>query len=216
MIKAALFDLDGTLLDSHGVWQEVDRIFFERCGIEMPEDYPRSIAGMSYLTTAEYTKNRFALTQTPAEIADEWTSLSRNEYINNVLVKSGAAELTGTLKDMGIRMCVVTTNLIDVVTPCLIRNGIYDMFEFIMTTDQTGGGSKREGRLYRAAAEKMGVDHSECAVFEDVCEGIEGAKALGMQAYCVIDEFFTNNIEHIKSIADGWADNPGDLIKYFK
>ena len=67
---AAIFDLDGTLLDSVWVWREVDRAFFEGLGIPEPEDYSRAVQGMSYRETAEYTVRRFRLDETPEAVLD--------------------------------------------------------------------------------------------------------------------------------------------------
>ena len=80
MIRAGLFDLDGTLLDSMYVWTHVDACFFARRGLEMPSDYPRAISGMSFVDTARYTKARFDLPEDVEEIMAEWTALAREEY----------------------------------------------------------------------------------------------------------------------------------------
>ena len=80
MIRAGLFDLDGTLLDSMYVWNHVDACFFARRGLEMPSDYPRAISGMSFVDTARYTKARFDLPEDVEEIMAEWTALAREEY----------------------------------------------------------------------------------------------------------------------------------------
>lgn len=211
MIKAALFDLDGTLLDSMWVWNRVDELFFERRGIEMPPDYPSAISGMSYMATAEYTKARFALSQSAAEIAAEWTRDSVREYSENVLLKPGSAEFIDRLRARGIRLCVVTASRRELYAPCLARNGILNKFEFVLTTDEAGGGSKLDGRIYRIAAQRLGVEPRECIVFEDAREGILGAKKMGMQAYCVIDPHSTHGLDEIKSVADGWCDIITDL-----
>ena len=210
-IKAALFDLDGTLLDSMWVWNRVDELFFERHGIEMPADYPASISGMSYMATAEYTRTRFALSKSAAEIAAEWTRDSAREYAEHVKLKPGSAEFLDKLRARGVRLCVVTASRRELYAPCLARNGILDSFEFVLTIDEAGGGSKLDGRIYRMAAERLGVEPGECMVFEDAREGILGAKRLGMQAYCVIDPHSTHGLDEIKSVADGWCEVITDL-----
>ena len=207
MIRAALFDLDGTLIDSLHVWGKVDELFFSRRGMEIPEDYARAIAGMSFMSSAVYTKERFGFAESPGQIADEWLEAARVEYALNVELKPGTREFLDMLRARGVRMCIVTASRRELYEPCLRRNGILDMFEFVLTTDEAGGGSKAEGHIYRIAAERMGVQAGDCAVFEDVEEGIMGAKKLGMRAYCVVDALSTRNIEVIRAVADGTAEN---------
>lgn len=203
MYKAALFDLDGTLLDSAYVWSRVDEIFFERRGMSVPADYAKAISGMGYAATAVYTKNRFALPETPDAIAAEWTSIAMDEYAHNVPLKPGSREILEKLDASGVRMCVVTSNHRDLCVPCLTRLGILGYFEFLLTTDEAGSATKRDGSVYALAAEKLGVENTNCAVFEDTFEGVTGAKARGMRAYCVIDPKTTHKIDEIRLIADG-------------
>ena len=205
MIKAALFDLDGTLLDSLWVWKRVDELFFERRGMEVPEDYERAITGMGFMATAVYTKERFGFEESIEEIADEWTRSACDEYANNVPLKKGSAEFVRALKARGVRCCVVTASRSELFEPCLRRNGIYDEFEFILTADEAGG-SKISGDIYRAAAERLGVDYADCEVFEDVRAGILGAKKLGMRAYCITDRLTYAHIDEIREVADGVAE----------
>ena len=210
-IRAALFDLDGTLLDSMNVWSDVDRIFFERRGMEIPSDYAKDITGMSFLGAAKYTRDRFCLSESVEEIAAEWTEISREQYAEHVQLKPGSAELLRELRARGVKLCVVTTLVRALYEPCLIRNGVYDFFEFCLSTDEAGTAAKSDGTIYAKAAERLGVAHEHCAVFEDVTDCIIAAKKLGMQAYLVIDPHSTHDIEKAKAMADGWGETPGEL-----
>ena len=203
MYKAALFDLDGTLLDSAYVWSRVDEIFFERRSMSVPDDYAKAISGMGYAATAVYTKERFALPESPDEIANEWTAIAMEEYALHVPLKPGSRDVLEKLKESGVRMCVVTSNHRDLCAPCLTRLGILDYFEFLLTTDEAGSATKRDGSVYALAAERLGVNETDCAVFEDTFEGITGAKTRGMRVYCVIDPATTHKIDEIRLIADG-------------
>lgn len=207
MIRAGLFDLDGTLLDSMYVWNHVDACFFARRGLEMPPDYPRSISGMSFVNTARYTKERFDLPEDVEEIMAEWTALAREEYALRVPLKKGALEFLRALRERGVRLCVVTTLLPELSGPCLARNGVDSFFEFILTTHEAGSRVKSDGYVYRAAAQRLGVDPTDCAVFEDVEAGIVGARACGMRAYCVQDPISTHHPERIRLLADGMSEN---------
>ena len=90
--KGAIFDLDGTLFDSMGIWKDVDLAFFERRNIEMPDDYQEAIKDMHFKPMAEYTKERFDLPDDIYDIMDEWCELCFEEYEKNVPLKDGAKE----------------------------------------------------------------------------------------------------------------------------
>ena len=89
---AALFDMDGTLLDSMGVWADVDKAFFASRGMAVPEDYAHSISGLSFKQTAVYTKERFNLPESVDEILSEWNEMCEKEYVNHVPLKEDAKE----------------------------------------------------------------------------------------------------------------------------
>lgn len=212
-VKLAIFDLDGTLLDSMSVWEEVDRIFFARRGMNVPEDYMRSIQGLGYMETAVYTIDRFGFDDTPEGLADEWTEISRWEYAEKVLLKPGAEKLVRYFRERRAFTAVATTLHEGLYRPCLERNGIFRLFDAFVTTDETKNRSKADGEIYRIAASRFGAGHASCAVFEDVYEGIKGAASSGMRAYCVIDGRSTHRLDEIRALAEGVEDAPAGFLK---
>ena len=79
-MQAAVFDLDGTLLDSLGVWDDADRDFLSRRGIPLTPDYTEAVKLMHLEEAARYTKARYALSERPEEIMDEWLAFIRAAY----------------------------------------------------------------------------------------------------------------------------------------
>jgi len=207
MIRAALFDLDGTLLDTGHVWARVDELFFAARDMAIPADYARAISGMSFFATAAYTRERFRLPQTAEEIVREWTEMTAREYAERVELKPGSAEFLRTLKSRGAKLAVVTSLHRALYEPCLARNGVLPLFDLCLSTDEVGGRSKADGHLYRAAADRLGAAYPDCAVFEDVYEGILGAKKLGMRPFCVVDPKYTHHLAAIREIAEGVGGN---------
>ncbi|MBR5257738.1 MAG: HAD family phosphatase [Clostridia bacterium] len=200
-IKGAIFDLDGTLLDSLGVWGDVDRRFFERRGLSMPADYQALIKGLSFIDTVRFTKRLLGLDESPEEIAMEWHRDVIDEYALSVPLKPGAGEYLQALSDSGVKLAVATTSREELFVPCLKRNKVYRLFSAFATTDETGE-HKSTGRVYRLAAERLGLEPGDCAVFEDILSGIMGAKKAGFGTVCVYDPVNRDEWEALKEVSD--------------
>ena len=82
--KGAIFDLDGTLIDSMGVWEKIDREFLKKRNISIPSDYIEKINSMSFKKVAKYTIERFKLKESPEELIKEWNEMAIYEYSNNI------------------------------------------------------------------------------------------------------------------------------------
>ena len=130
-IKAVLFDLDGTLLDSMYVWQYVDEEFLRRRGITPPDDYGRQCSHRSFYETALYTIDLFNLPETPEQLMQEWTDLAIDEYRHNVKLKPFARETVELAIKSGYKTAVCTSQTPELYTPVLHHTGLWGMFETI-------------------------------------------------------------------------------------
>ncbi|MCL2531662.1 MAG: HAD family phosphatase [Oscillospiraceae bacterium] len=184
---AAIFDLDGTLLNSMWVWQEVDRAFFAARGMDMPVDYVQTIHGMTFRETAEYTIARFELRESPEEIMREWNELSVVQYREHVQLKPGAREFLQALKTQNIKLATATALTTHVMHAVLQNNGVHHLFDAFTSADEVRRG-KTFPDIYLLAAQKLGVPPTQCIVFEDVRKTIAGIHAAGMRGCAVWDE----------------------------
>ena len=209
---AAIFDLDGTLLDSMHVWTRVDEIYFEKRGMTAPPDYGPALAGLSYRESAEYTKARFGFPEPWEEIVREWTELAHEEYALRVELKPGAREYLTALQRAGVKLAVATALPEYLYRPCLERLGILDLFGALCSTDDTGGRGKSNGEVFLLAADRLGANPAQCAVFEDVLEGVRGAKRAGMYAFCVRDAANAQSHAEIETIADQMVESYWDIL----
>lgn len=210
-IKGAIFDLDGTLLDSLWVWEKIDERFLSKRGFAVPPDYSETIGAMGFRMTAEYTIKRFGLRESPEEIMAEWMDMARDIYAREVELKPHAREFLDGLVARGIKLGVATSSTSELFLPALVRHGIRDMFCVISETKRTAG--KESPDVYVEVARAMGFAPAQCVVFEDLPVAIRSAKSAGFFTVAVRDKH-SRNLE--SGIADYFADGFEELIKLLK
>ena len=199
--KGIIFDLDGTLIDSMGVWERIDIDFLGKRGYEVPSDYLEKITPMGFEACAVYTKERFNLKENPKDIIKEWYSMAIDAYSNHVKTKPGVKKFLEYLKLHNVKMSIATASDTNLVMPVLKNNSIYEYFDNITTVREAKRG-KGFPDVYDLAAKKMGFDNTECAVFEDIEEGMKGAKLGGYSTVGVYDERCISSVDRLKSLCD--------------
>lgn len=210
-IKAVIFDLDGTLIDSMYVWRKIDVDFLAERGLEVPTDYEQAIKTMHFETAAEYTIARFGFKESPREIMSIWLNMALNEYAHNVRLKNNAKEFLQRLRTLDIKIGIATSSKPVLAEHVLKNNGIYDYFDTICCTSEVGM-DKRHPDIYLLTAERLGVKPEECVVFEDIIDGINGARLAGMKTIAVYDEGSAEDIETLKAIADKYIYSFTELL----
>ena len=88
-----LFDFDGTLVDSNGVWVDVDNGFLARRGLTPTREYSDAVGHSIFPIAAQYTKDYYHLDMSPEEIMAEWLDMARDAYAHQVPLKPGAGEI---------------------------------------------------------------------------------------------------------------------------
>lgn len=210
-VKGAIFDLDGTLIDSMGLWRQIDEEFLGKRGLGVPKDYSAKIAAMGVEETAIYTKDRFGFDDTVEDIIKEWYDMALDAYSNRIMLKPGAGKYLRLLKGRGIKLSIATASDIKLVVPVLNNNKVLDLFENITTIREVDRG-KGFPDVYLEAARKMELHPEECAVYEDIIEGIKGAKSGGFYTIGVHDYWSASEKDDIVKLADKYIENYEDLI----
>ncbi len=203
MTKAAIFDLDGTLLDSMGVWDQVDIDFLNKRGIEVPPDYMTKVSAMQFRQIAKYTIARFGLTDTPEELMQEWDDMASVAYSTTVEAKPGALDYLRDLKDSGVKLGVATSLPPRLREPALRHVGMFDLFNDIVSVDDANDVGKDQPDVYLLAAKRLGAAPVDCTVFEDLLVGMKSAKSVGMKVWAMHDDSSASDWPEICHLADG-------------
>ena len=200
-IKACIFDMDGTLVDSLEMWSDIDRRFFARYGMETPADYEKKINHMSFLEMAQFTKEEYQIPDSVETIMELWTEWSKEQYESEIQAKPGAQELLQFLKEQGIPLSLATTNRKELYEPCLRRNHLYSYFDHIMNVNEINS-AKSEPKIYQLLAAKMNVKPEETLVFEDILIAVNTAHQAGFKVAAVYDKRNERDQQKIKTLSD--------------
>lgn len=210
--QCAIFDLDGTLINSTGVWNKVDEDFFNRRNVIMPPEFPQVIKTHTLMSGAVYIKDRLSLPESPEDIVKEWHDAAVYAYHNDVRIKPYVKELLELLKNSyGYKIGLATSNAHELYDQCLKNNGIYDYFDSFTQSDEV---ERLKGfpDIYEKSAERMGVPKEECIVFEDVYQAVKGARMGNFFTVAVEDSASADDREEIIKIADVYIKSFRELV----
>lgn len=209
-VKAVIFDLDGTLLDSTGIWRQIDEVFLGRRGHTVPDNYFDAVSSMNLQQSAEYTKKRFSLPDSPDAIISEWNEMAQHAYAEIIPLKPGAAQFLQELSNKGFKLALATASDPAYYRPALLRCGVLSQFD--VCVHSRPGLYKGNAAFYLYCAEQLGVRPEECVVFEDVYGGISAAKEAGMFAVAVADPHNAARRTEIEKIADRYIETFEELL----
>lgn len=209
-IKAAIFDMDGTIVDSMWVWEQIDFEYLAKHNIKASPLLKHDIAHLSFDEVAVYFKNIFNLPYTTEEIKNHWNEMAFDKYTTSVKLKPGVRSFLKVLKAKGIKIALATSNNTLLLEACLKANGVYEYFDSITLTDEVSRG-KDFPDVYLLAAEKLKVNPNECIVFEDILPAVKGAKAAGMTVVGVYDEHSKDTHEDMKILADRFINEYNEI-----
>lgn len=177
-IKGAIFDADGTLLDSMYLWENLGRDYLESRGITPRKDLDEVLQTLSLPETAVYFQTDYGIQETGEAIIQGINHLIFCGYRDKVQLKPGVLSVLQAFAAKGIPMCVATSTDRPLIEAAFARNGISCYFSKIITCTEAGT-SKRESKIYLLAAEHLGTAPAETWVFEDACFAAQTAKRAG-------------------------------------
>ena len=186
--RYAIFDMDGTMVNSMVYWDRLGEEFLRGRGITSDLTEVLELARpMTLPETAELFLRYFSLPDRLEDMIAEMGAIMEAHYQNDVQAKPGIFSCLEQLTAEGVQMCVVSSTAERLVRLCLERLGLLHHFRFLLSCESFGVGKHRPD-AYLAAAERLGAQPSEIAVYEDAIYAVRTAKAAGFYVVAVYDE----------------------------
>ncbi len=200
-MKGAIFDLDGTLLDSMWVWREVDDSYIRGKG-KIPEpDLSRKLAYKNMEQSVLYFKEQYSIADPPEQMAAELWGLARHAYYHLVPLKPHAFAFLAELSRRGIKSVVATAGDKAFSCAALKRCGVERYISGIVTCDELRT-SKDRPDIFYAAQKLLDLPTEEIVVFEDSLHAVQTAKAASFTVAAVYDSFSAPDEQALKTTAD--------------
>lgn len=210
-IKYAIFDMDGTLLDSMHIWDTVAASFLAARGI-VPHDFD-IFRKRGYNGGITYMIEEYNLDLTFDEVLEGIQKILWFYYSEIAPIKDGVKDFLQTLKANGTKTAVATATERHLVEAALKRNGILEYFDAIFTTIEVGK-NKFEPDIFNLAAEKLNAE-GDVYVFEDAVYAVRTAKKAGYKVVAIEDYSAKDDREEIKELADFYAEDYNAIKEYF-
>jgi beta-phosphoglucomutase-like phosphatase (HAD superfamily) len=214
-IKGAIFDMDGTVIDSMKIWISLGERFLQAVNITPPADLDEQIRNLTLHETAEFLVNELKIPYSVGELERQIVGFITDAYFNYIPEKPGIRLLLEYLRENNVRMCVATNTDSPLARPALERLDLMKYFEFIITCSDVKSG-KDKPVIFNEALIRLGTDLPETTVFEDALYAVKTAKSAGFRVIGVYDDTAANDTDEIKSICDAYIRDYTDDLELFK
>ena len=198
MQYGAIFDADGTLLDSMHIWETAGKRCMQLLGIPAEESLAQEMAQMSLDESAAYMHEKFHTTQSPAEIKAGVLAVVADFYAHEAQPKAGVRAFLAGMHAHGIPMVIATSSHRAHIAAAMERLGFSHYFPRIFTCEEVGAG-KRQPVIYQQAAEYLGLPPERVFVFEDVLHAVRAANAAGFVTVGVYDAMSAADTEKMRA-----------------
>lgn len=206
MIKGVIFDIDGVVLDSMWIWEDVMKRFLSRYGAEPDSDLMKRIVQMTFAESSVFIKEHYNIPKEPEEILVEIFDVTREFYDNEIELKSGIMTYLDALRDRGLGIAAATASDRSYIEAAFRRLGIESYFDAVFTCRELDT-AKTEPLIYLRAAESIGADKDEVIVFEDSLYAIDTLNKSGFKIAAVRDGSSLKDEKAIRELSDIYLEN---------
>lgn len=201
VIKGAIFDIDGTLLDSMPVWENAGARYLATLGIKARSDLKERLDALSLPEGALYMQKEYKLSVTTEEILEGVNQVVKDFYFKEAVLKPGVCDLIQKLKKNQVRLIIATATDAEMAKAALIRNGIWKDFDGMITCEEAGAG-KTSPTVFELAREHLQTKKEETWVFEDSLYAVKTASKAGFPVCSIYDAYSRDNTEEIRTFSD--------------
>ena len=186
-MKAAIFDMDGTILDSMKMWHTIGKVYLESLDLAPREGLWDEIKRFNLVESADYFIEKYDVKKSREEVMQDIRSIISKWYGQELQLKTGAREFLEKLNEKKIPCILATATDRSSVIACMERLDCVKYFKKILTCLEYGT-TKSEPLIFEKSAEVCGVKNEEAVVFEDAIHAIRAAKKAGFKVCAVYDE----------------------------
>lgn len=211
LLRYAILDMDGTLLDSSGMWDQVGCRVLEPWGVHYTPQESSDTATMTVEGAAAYFVQRFHLPVTPQQLAVSIRENARIAYTTLATLKPGVPRALDAMRRRGVTLCVASGTEKALVDAALAHFGLLDRFAFTLSCATPRG--KEEPEVYLRAAARLGASPEQIMVFEDSPTAVQTARRAGFYTVGVLDSYTRPQWPQVRAGANAvledwntWAD----------
>lgn len=206
-----IFDLDGTLTDTNGLWAEVDTEFLRRRNLAPTPEYTEAIMRCTFVSAAALTKQLYNIPDTPEQIMAEWESLAAHHYVDLAPLKPGAEAFVRQCAAEGRTLAVFTACRPSLCRAALSRLGLLELFSHLVFSEELTY-EKWDPRCFAELCSLVGAPPAECVFFDDSPDNCAAAAQAGLSVVGVYDPHFAARQDEMRKVCSRYVRSLDELV----